>query len=128
ADAEAQADAVGDEAHAPTVAPAVDQAAPTAPATAQARTPPRARVRPRAAPTPQPRAERAPGTLTVATPGGWGMVYLGSRQLGEAPGVFRLPAGRHTISIAPFGRSERVRRTVVVPADGTARISVPLGS
>lgn len=70
---------------------------------------------------------RGNGTLTVATPGGWGLVFLGSRSLGEAPGVFTVPAGSHTIQIQPFGRGERIRRRVVVRENGTARVSVPVG-
>jgi eukaryotic-like serine/threonine-protein kinase len=72
-----------------------------------------------------PRAGR-PGTLTVATPGGWALVFLGNRRLGEAPGVFSVPAGTHTIYLQPFGTGPRMRRRVVVPEGGTARISVPL--
>ncbi|MBX3274594.1 MAG: protein kinase [Sandaracinaceae bacterium] len=76
---------------------------------------------------PRPARALAPGTVTVATPGGWAHVYLGGRLLGEAPGVFSVPAGRQTLSIAPFGRAgSRLRRTVEVPEGGAARVSVPV--
>jgi serine/threonine protein kinase len=71
-------------------------------------------------------ARRGPGTLTIATPGGWGIAYLGGRQLGEVPGVFRVPGGEQTIQIAPFGQGPRIRRRVNVPEGGTANLSVPL--
>ncbi len=74
------------------------------------------------------RAAHGSGRLTVATPGGWALVFLGPRRLGEAPGVFTIPAGAQTISIQPFGRGTRVRRRVVVRADGVARISVPVSA
>jgi hypothetical protein len=72
------------------------------------------------------RRPRGRGTLTVATPGGWALVFVGSRRLGEAPGTFELPAGPVSLSIQPFGRGDRVRRRVVIPADRTVRVSIPV--
>lgn len=71
---------------------------------------------------------RGEGTVTVATPGGWALVFLGNRQLGEAPGVFTLPAGAHTLFIQPFGRGDRIRRRVVVREGSTARLTVSLST
>jgi hypothetical protein len=69
---------------------------------------------------------RGRGTVTVATPGGWALVYRGNRRLGEAPGTFELPAGNQTIGVQPFGRGDIRRRRVRVPANGTVRVSIPV--
>jgi tRNA A-37 threonylcarbamoyl transferase component Bud32 len=69
---------------------------------------------------------RGRGTVTIATPGGWALVYRGQRRLGEAPGTFELPSGSQAIGIQPFGRGEIRRQRVRVPAGGTVRVSVPV--
>ena len=65
------------------------------------------------------------GRLQVATPGGWALVFRGRTRLGEAPGTFTLPSGNHEVGVQPFGEGPILRRRVVVPAGGTARLSIP---
>lgn len=69
---------------------------------------------------------RGEGTVTIVTPGGWALVYRGRARLGEAPGTFRLPAGRHTLGVQPFGRGDIQRRRVRVRRDETLRLSIPV--
>ncbi|MDQ3036312.1 MAG: hypothetical protein M3Y87_28185 [Myxococcota bacterium] len=71
-------------------------------------------------------APRGRGIVSVATPGGWALVYRGDRMIGEAPGTFPMPAGTTTLRIQPFGRGQSIRRRVRVPASGTVRVSVPV--
>jgi serine/threonine-protein kinase len=66
------------------------------------------------------------GSLHVATPGGWALVYRGRQRLGETPGTFTLPAGPQDVGIQPFGEGPIRRRRVVVPAGGIARLSLPI--
>jgi len=73
---------------------------------------------------PAPVASGEPGTLTIATPGGWADVFEGGRPVGRAPGRLTLPGGRHRLELRFFG-TEPVRRVdVSVPAGGSARVLV----
>ncbi|MBX3247588.1 MAG: serine/threonine protein kinase [Myxococcales bacterium] len=67
---------------------------------------------------------RGAGTVNVAVPGGWAIVYRGRTRLGEAPGSFSLPAGTQQIGVQPFGEGPIQRRSVDVPAGGVVRLSV----
>ncbi len=69
-----------------------------------------------------------PGTVSVATPGGWAVVYESGTRIGDAPGTFSLPAGAHTLEVQPFGRGERLRRRVRVSAGETSRLVIPVES
>jgi serine/threonine-protein kinase len=73
-----------------------------------------------------PSAGTGPGTVTIATPGGWAVVYEGRERLGDAPGTFSLPAGPHTLDVQPFGRGDRSHHRVQVGAGATARVVVPV--
>jgi len=73
-----------------------------------------------------PSAAAGPGTVSVATPGGWAVVYESGQRLGDAPGTFSLSAGSHTLDVQPFGRGERLRRRVRVTAGETSRIVIPV--
>lgn len=88
----------------------------------------RMRRRPRMQPTPMMGpvriTAREPGTVLVVTVGGWADVTSRGRSLGRAPGRFELPAGRHTLSIKPFGMNPAVRRAVRVRSGETTRVSV----
>ena len=64
------------------------------------------------------------GTVNVATPGGWAVVFADGQRIGEAPGSFALPAGNHGVEIQPFGRGAKIRRTVRVRPGVRSRISV----
>lgn len=57
---------------------------------------------------------RRAGEVVVTVAGGWAVVYLGNRRLGDAPGRWSLPAGRHTLRIQRDGEGPRMRRRVVV--------------
>lgn len=62
------------------------------------------------------------GTLVVACASGWAEVFLGERLLGTTPGRFSVPAGRHTLLVKKFGVAPGEKRTVDVPAGGTAKL------
>jgi hypothetical protein len=82
-----------------------------------------ARAGRRARPRPQPADH---GTVVIATPGGWGDVYLGARRLGRAPGVFQVPPGRSVLRVLPLGREPARQVTVQVAAGGTTRAVVSI--
>ena len=73
-----------------------------------------------------PAAATGPGSVSVATPGGWAVVYESGTRLGDAPGTFSLPAGAHTLEVQPFGRGERLRRRVRVNVGETSRLVIPV--
>lgn len=64
------------------------------------------------------------GTLVVAFQGGWAEVYLGDKLLGTTPGRFSLSAGKHTLSIKPFGKEPAATRVVEVSAAATSKLSL----
>ncbi len=66
-----------------------------------------------------------PGELTVFAVGGWADIYEGSRRLGRTPARLSLPAGRHLLTLRP-PEGDEVRRSVDVPAGGTARLRIEL--
>jgi serine/threonine-protein kinase len=67
------------------------------------------------------------GTLAVVTPGGWADVYdEQGAHLGQTPLRVSTMAGRRRVVLRPFGGTERVVRSVDVPAEGTGRLSLPL--
>lgn len=49
-------------------------------------------------------ASRGTGFVSVATPGGWAEVFRGGRRLGQTPLRVKLPAGRHSLRLRPFGK------------------------
>jgi hypothetical protein len=69
---------------------------------------------------------RAPGTVAVVTPGGWAEIYLRGRRIGRAPGRVSVPSGVQTLTLRPFGNQPPRSVRVVVPAGGTARVSIPV--
>jgi hypothetical protein len=83
-------------------------------------------VSPAARPRISARVARAPGMVSVVTPGGWADVFVGSRRVGRSPGRIELPAGRQTLTLRPFGTGAPRYVPVEVPAGGTARVSVRL--
>jgi serine/threonine-protein kinase len=67
--------------------------------------------------------ETGPGTVVVSTPGGWANVYdRHGRFLGETPLTVSLPAGRHRLSLRPFGQPPSRNVTVQVEAGETTRV------
>ncbi len=66
------------------------------------------------------------GTVNVVTTGGWALVFLNGRRLGETPGRFTLPAGEHLLEVRPNGTPPGRRVRVVVEPGGRQRITVPL--
>ncbi len=65
------------------------------------------------------------GWVSVATVGGWGEVWEGSRRLGQTPVRVQLSAGDHVLRIVPTEGAER-RMPVTVVAGETSRLVVPL--
>ncbi|MEM9073286.1 MAG: serine/threonine-protein kinase [Myxococcota bacterium] len=70
--------------------------------------------------------ERGSGQVRVVLSRGWAYVYLGRRRLGEAPGSFTLPAGRHVLRVQPMGQGAGVRRRVRVRPGGSVRVNVDI--
>ncbi len=83
--------------------------------------------RPRRPPAPAAPSASGSGTVVVSTPGGWANVYDGNgRFLGETPLTTTLPAGRHRLSLRPFGQPPSRNVSVEVVAGRTQRVSQPL--
>lgn len=56
------------------------------------------------------------GEVYLTTRGGWADVYLEGRRVGRTPQELRLPAGRHSIVLRPYGDGEERRMEVEVRA------------
>lgn len=68
------------------------------------------------------------GRLSVVTPPGWADIFVEGRRVGRSPTELTLPAGRHALRIVPYGDGTPIERTVVVEADGSARLVVRLAA
>ncbi len=71
-------------------------------------------------------AAAAFGSVSVATPGGWADVYVGSKKLGTSPGRFELPVGTHTLRLRPFGKTPEITKRIEVSQDQAVKLKVPL--
>ena len=71
-------------------------------------------------------APTAYGHADVVAVGGWAEIFDGARSLGRTPTRVRLPVGRHVLTVRPFGEGAPRRVRVNVPADGVARVVVPI--
>jgi serine/threonine-protein kinase len=60
--------------------------------------------------------------VAVAFEGGWAEVYLGTRLLGTTPGRFTLPAGKHTLTVRPFGTGKPLAKRVEVSPGATQKL------
>jgi hypothetical protein len=67
-----------------------------------------------------------PGTVNIATPGGWADIYVEGEARGRTPRALQLPAGRHDVELRPSGQLPARHVTVVVRAGATSRVVVPL--
>ncbi len=87
------------------------------------------------APAPAPRVRAAapastsspasePGSVDVATPGGWADVSIGAHRYGRTPLRLTLPAGRRTVTLRPFGQGAPRSRVVVVQPGKLSRLVV----
>ena len=78
----------------------------------------------------RPRAERRTkaqrGTINLVTRGGWAKIYKGKKLLGSTPLRLTLPSGRHKLILKPFGTEKPKTVFVVVEANETKKVSVPL--
>ncbi|HEX6241755.1 MAG TPA: serine/threonine-protein kinase, partial [Polyangiales bacterium] len=70
----------------------------------------------------EPSASGETGTVAVAFEGGWAEVYLGTRLLGTTPGRFTLPAGKHTLTVRPFGTGKPLAKRVEVSPGTTQKL------
>ncbi|MBI2893411.1 MAG: serine/threonine protein kinase [Deltaproteobacteria bacterium] len=76
----------------------------------------------------RPSVPSEPGFVDVATPGGWADVFVAGAHQGRTPTRVRLPAGRQTIELRPFGDGPPVRIPVQVPPGGGTRLVRPIQS
>ncbi len=66
------------------------------------------------------------GTVSVATPGVWADIYLGTRKLGTTPARLSVPAGIHTLRLRRFGTGPDVVRRVIVEPGAAVRLKVAM--
>jgi serine/threonine-protein kinase len=92
-----------------------------------------AKPEPEAAPSPPNRkrvrkapAKAGPGTINLVTRGGWAEVYKGRKKLGSTPRQLTLPAGRHRLTLRPFGDGKPKTVFVNVEAGKTKNVSIRL--
>jgi serine/threonine-protein kinase len=71
-------------------------------------------------------AKAGPGTINLVTRGGWAEVYNGKKKLGSTPRQLTLPAGRHRLTLRPFGDGTPKTVFVNVEAGKTKNVSVRL--
>jgi serine/threonine protein kinase len=69
-----------------------------------------------------------PGTVQVATPGGWATVRLRGRVLGNTPLRAELPPGTHVLQVSPFGRGPTQRVSVRVRSGEVSRVRHPIAA
>lgn len=62
------------------------------------------------------------GAVLVAFQEGWAEVYLGARLLGTTPGRFTLPAGKHTLTVRPFGTGKAFTKRIEVAPGATEKL------
>jgi serine/threonine-protein kinase len=67
-----------------------------------------------------------PGTINLVTRGGWAEVYKGRKKLGSTPRQLTLPAGRHRLTLRPFGDGKPKTVFVNVEAGKTKNVSIRL--
>lgn len=72
------------------------------------------------------RVRAQPGTINLVTRGGWAEIYKGRKSLGSTPRRLTLPPGRHKLVLKPFGTEKRQTLYVVVEANKTKNVSIPL--
>jgi serine/threonine protein kinase len=68
--------------------------------------------------------EAASGEVVVVAINGWADVYSNGRRVGRTPSRVRLPAGRATLVLQPFGGPASLRRSVNVRANEETRLVV----
>ncbi len=71
--------------------------------------------------------EEAPADMVVVnivTPGGWADVYLKGTWLGTTPARLELPAGRHALTLRPFGDGAEIVRKVELTKDNPLKLKV----
>jgi serine/threonine-protein kinase len=71
-------------------------------------------------------AKKGPGTINLVTRGGWAEVYKGRKKLGSTPRQLTLPAGRHRLTLRPFGDGKPKTVFVNVEAGKTKNVSIRL--
>jgi hypothetical protein len=64
------------------------------------------------------------GQLNVSSEGGWADVLEGSRRLGRTPLRLNVTAGRHVLTVLPFGQPPARRIVVDVEPNAVERVSV----
>lgn len=89
-------------------------------ADASTRSAPKRRARPKA------NATREPGTINLVTRGGWAEIYDGKKLLGSTPRRLTLPAGRHRLTLKPFGDGTPRPVVVRVEPGKTKQVSIRL--
>jgi serine/threonine protein kinase len=72
------------------------------------------------------RSKAKPGTINLVTRGGWAEIYEGKKRLGSTPSRLTLSPGRHKLTLKPFGTEKPKTVFVVVEANETKKVSIPL--
>ena len=72
------------------------------------------------------RVKAKPGTINLVTRGGWAEIYEGKKRLGTTPRRLTLSPGRHKLILKPFGTEKPKTVLVIVQANETKKVSVPL--
>ena len=67
-----------------------------------------------------------PGTVDIATPGGWAEVRIDGEPRGRTPTRVTLAPGAHQIELLPYGESPALTRRARIPAGGRTRVVVPI--
>jgi eukaryotic-like serine/threonine-protein kinase len=86
------------------------------------RTPAAAPV-PSAAPAP---SSSARGVVAIVTPPGWSEVFVDGARVGRTPMEARLPVGRHSVRLLPFGNEPAITRSIDVSEGSPTRLVVRL--
>jgi serine/threonine-protein kinase len=66
------------------------------------------------------------GTVNVVTPPGWAEIFVDGRRVGRSPTEVRMPAGRRSIRLMPYGEGPAIERSIEVEPGGVSRLVVRL--
>ncbi|MEM8608492.1 MAG: serine/threonine-protein kinase [Myxococcota bacterium] len=77
-------------------------------------------------PKPKPPSVAEPGTINLVTRGGWAEIYDGKKLLGSTPRRLTLPAGKHRLTLKPFGDGTPKPIVVRVEPGKTKQVSIRL--
>ncbi len=86
----------------------------------------RRKPRPKPAPKADPVPSGPPGIINLVTRGGWAHIYQNGKRIGTTPRKLKLPSGKHSLKLKPFGEGPFQTVDVKVEPGKTKKVSIRL--